>query len=141
MLLLGYMSERFGLYRLIIAFFLLAAVSMVAFALIEASPVVLLVLAFALGFFTVGGMIGLYSASAAIYSTMLRSTGLGWGIGIGRLGAILGPNIAGALIGIGWEQADYFLLLALPLLVAAISTLALSRTLRIKASSPFSEVT
>jgi MFS transporter, AAHS family, 4-hydroxybenzoate transporter len=139
MLLLGYLSERFGLYRLIVAFFLLAAVSMVAFALIEASPVVLLVLAFVLGFFTVGGMIGLYSAAAAIYPTMLRSTGLGWGIGIGRLGAILGPNIAGALIGIGWEQADYFLLLALPLLFAAISTLALSRSLQSRGSGPFSE--
>lgn len=128
MLLLGYLSERLGLYRLIMFFFLLAAASMVAFALIEASPVVLLVLAFLLGFFTVGGMIGLYSASAQIYPTTLRSTGLGWGIGIGRLGAILGPNLAGALMGIGWEQVDYFLLLAVPLLIAVVSTYALKRS-------------
>ena len=128
MLLLGYFSERFGLYRLIIGFFLLAALSMVAFALIDASATVLLVLAFVLGFFTIGGMIGLYSAAAGLYPTTLRNTGLGWGIGIGRLGAILGPNVAGVLIGIGWEQADYFLLLALPLVFAMLSTYALHRS-------------
>ena len=127
MLVLGWLSERFGLYRLIMVFFLLAALSMVAFALIEASPTVLLVLAFILGFFTVGGMIGLYSASAGIYPTSVRSTGLGWGIGIGRIGAILGPNIAGMLMAVGWEQSDYFLLLAVPLLIAMVSTHALRR--------------
>ncbi|MCB1663937.1 MAG: MFS transporter, partial [Pseudomonadales bacterium] len=109
-------------------FFLLAALSMVAFALIDASATVLLVLAFVLGFFTIGGMIGLYSAAAGLYPTTLRNTGLGWGIGIGRLGAILGPNVAGVLIGIGWEQADYFLLLALPLVFAMLSTYALHRS-------------
>jgi benzoate transport len=128
MLVLGLLSERFGLYRLIGWFFLLAALSMVAFALVEASPGVLLVLAFILGFYTVGGMIGLYSAAAALYPTSLRNTGLGWGIGIGRLGAILGPNVAGALIGIGWEQADYFLLLAVPLVIAVFSSQALGRS-------------
>ena len=128
MLVLGYFAERFGLHRLIIGFFLLAALSMVAFALIEASAMVLLLLAFALGFFTIGGMIGLYSVAADLYPTNLRNTGLGWGIGIGRLGAILGPYIAGELMGIGWEQADYFLLLALPLVFAMISTLALKKS-------------
>lgn len=128
MLLLGYFAARFGLHRLIIVFFLMAAISMVAFALIDASAMVLLLLAFAIGFFTIGGMIGLYSVAADMYPTTLRNTGLGWGIGIGRLGAILGPYAAGVLMGIGWEQADYFLLLALPLVFAMISTLALKKS-------------
>jgi len=128
MLLLGYFSERFGLHRLIISFFLLAAISMVAFALIEASAIVFLLLAFALGFFTIGGMIGLYSVAAGLYPTTLRNTGLGWGIGIGRLGAILGPWVAGILMGMGWEQADYFLLLALPLVFAMLFTHALKKS-------------
>ena len=128
MLLLGHFAQRFGLHRLIIGFFLLAALSMVAFALIEASAMILLLLAFLLGFFTIGGMIGLYSIAADLYPTTLRNTGLGWGIGIGRLGAILGPYVAGILMGIGWEQADYFLLLALPLVFAMISTHALKKS-------------
>jgi len=128
MLLLGHFAERYGLYRLIMAFFLLAAVSMVAFALIEATVDVLLILAFCLGFFTIGGMIGLYSAAANIYPTRLRNTGLGWGIGIGRIGAIMGPNVAGVLMAIGWQKADYFLLLALPLLFAMAATFALQKS-------------
>jgi MFS transporter, AAHS family, 4-hydroxybenzoate transporter len=130
MLLLGHFSERFGLHRLIVSYFFLAAISMVAFALIDASVMVLLVLAFILGFFTVGGMIGLYSVGANLYPTSLRNTGIGWGIGIGRLGAILGPNIAGVLMTIGWEKSDYFLILALPLVFAMVSTYALDRSQR-----------
>lgn len=128
MLLLGYFAERFGLHRLIIGFFLMAALTMVAFALVDASATVLLLLAFALGFFAVGGMIGLYSVAADLYPTSLRNTGLGWGIGIGRLGAILGPYVAGVLMSIGWEQADYFLVLALPLVFAILSTHALKKS-------------
>jgi benzoate transport len=128
MLLLGYFSEGLGLHRLIIGFFLIAAITMVAFALVDASPMVLLLFAFILGFFTIGGMIGLYSVAAELYPTTLRNTGLGWGIGVGRLGAILGPYVAGILMSIGWEQADYFLLLALPLMFAVMSTHALKQS-------------
>ncbi len=128
MLLLGYFAERFGLHRLIIGFFLMAALTMVTFALVDASATVLLLLAFALGFFAVGGMIGLYAVAADLYPTSLRNTGLGWGIGIGRLGAILGPYVAGVLMSVGWEQADYFLVLALPLVFAILSTHALKKS-------------
>jgi MFS family permease len=128
MLLLGYFSEGLGLHRLIIGFFLIAAITMIAFALVDASPMVLLLFAFTLGFFTIGGMIGLYSVAAELYPTTLRNTGLGWSIGVGRLGAILGPYLAGILMSIGWEQADYFLLLALPLMFAVMSTHALKQS-------------
>lgn len=128
MLLLGHFSERFGLHRLIVLFFLFGAVTMVAFALVQVSVFLLLLLAFLLGFFTVGGMIGLYSVAAGLYPTTLRTTGLGWGIGIGRIGAIMGPNVAGVLMDMGWEQADYFLLLTLPLLFAMLSTHALQKS-------------
>ena len=130
MLILGHYAERYGLYRLIVNFFLLAAISMAAFAMVKASVSVLLVLAFVLGFFTIGGMIGLYTAAANIYPTRLRNTGLGWGIGIGRIGAIMGPNVAGVLMAIGWEQSDYFLLLTLPLIFAMVSTFALNKSLQ-----------
>lgn len=127
MLLLGYFSERFGLHRLIAGFFFFGAISMVIFALVSVSATLLLVLAFAIGFFTVGGMIGLYSVAAGQYPTSLRTTGLGWGIGIGRIGAILGPNVAGVLMDLGWEQADYFLILTVPLLFAMVSTAMLGK--------------
>jgi MFS family permease len=107
MLLLGYFSERFGLHRLIISFFGVAAISMVAFALFDASAMVYLLLAFALGFFTIGGMIGLYSVAADLYPTTLRNTGSS-DIGAWRYPRPGSWNIDGH----GWEQADYFLLLA-----------------------------
>ena len=51
----------------------------------------------AAGFFVLGGQGALNNATAAWYATEIRSTALGWMLGVGRLGAILGPVIAGAL--------------------------------------------
>ena len=37
----------------------------------------------------------LNALSATYYPTYLRSTGIGWGLGIGRVGAIIGPWLVG----------------------------------------------
>ena len=47
-----------------------------------------------------GGFVGLYSLAARIYPTEFRNTGIGWSIGAGRLGAVVGPLAAGFLIAI-----------------------------------------
>jgi AAHS family 4-hydroxybenzoate transporter-like MFS transporter len=40
--------------------------------------------------------------------TYLRSTGIGWGLGIGRAGAILGPVLGGIAMGLNWSTRDIF---------------------------------
>jgi AAHS family 4-hydroxybenzoate transporter-like MFS transporter len=59
---------------------------------------ILLVLAFLVGFCLVGGQIGLNSIAGTIYPTDIRATGVGWALGIGRIGSILGPVLGGILI-------------------------------------------
>jgi AAHS family 4-hydroxybenzoate transporter-like MFS transporter len=58
----------------------------------------LLMLAFAVGFCLVGGQIGLNSIAGTIYPTDIRATGVGWALGIGRIGSIMGPVLGGILI-------------------------------------------
>ena len=70
-------------------------------------------------------MIGLYSAAGGLYPTTLRNTGLGWGIGIDVWALFLGLQRSGSFNWNRLEQADYFLLLALPLVFAMLSTYAL----------------
>jgi MFS family permease len=54
------------------------------------------------GFGVVGAQIGCNALAAAVYPTAVRATGVGWALGVGRLGAIIGPLVGGALLGIGW---------------------------------------
>jgi AAHS family 4-hydroxybenzoate transporter-like MFS transporter len=74
----------------------------------------------AAGFFIVGAQNGLNGGTAAAYPTELRATGLGWGLGIGRLGSIAGPFVGGYAAQLGSQPARSVLLVqVLPLLIAA----------------------
>ncbi len=85
----------------------------------------------AAGFFIVGAQNGLNGGTAAAYPTEIRATGLGWGLGIGRLGSILGPFVGGFAASLGSEPARMVLLVQLaPLLLAAGAALWIERRLK-----------
>jgi len=133
---LGYRSAISGLRPLIITFFVIAGLLMMVFGALEAGVAVLMAIATALGFFGLGGFIGLYAVAARLYSTDTRATGVGWAIGLGRVGAIAGPFAGGILIGLGLSQATYFALLAIPFFVGALSVWLLRAGQLIPAKMP-----
>jgi AAHS family 4-hydroxybenzoate transporter-like MFS transporter len=59
------------------------------------------------------------------YPTYLRSTGIGASLGFGRIGAIVGPLAAGALLGNGWAHRELFYAAAIPALISAVATYSL----------------
>jgi AAHS family 4-hydroxybenzoate transporter-like MFS transporter len=69
----------------------------------------------------------LNAMSAQLYPPAIRSTGVGWAIGIGRTGAILGPSIAGLLLAYHFSASDLFLFAAIPPTIAGLIALALLR--------------
>ncbi len=122
---LGYISDKKGLRPLIFWYLLFAAVSMIAFGFSPAMVGLLLILSFLIGFFATGGFIGLSAVAARIYPTEIRTTGIGWAIGAGRIGAIIGPYLGGVLIGMQWSTTMYFILFAIPLVIAAFVAYAI----------------
>jgi MFS family permease len=118
---LGYRSAISGLRFMVAAFMVTAGVLMIVFGMLEHQVAILMATAVALGFFGQGGFIGLYSVAARLYPTQVRATGIGWAIGLGRVGAIIGPSVAGLLIGLGWDQALYFTVLSIPFFVGAVA--------------------
>ena len=70
-------------------------------------------------------MAGLYAAAPVVFAADVRTTGLGWAIGIGRVGAILSPLTVGVLVDRHWQPAALYVLCALPLLLAAWACLGL----------------
>jgi AAHS family 4-hydroxybenzoate transporter-like MFS transporter len=82
---------------------------------------------FAAGFCVVGGQIAANALAAAFYPTSVRATGVGWALGIGRVGSIVGPLIGGVLLTMRWSPASVFMVAAVAALCAALATFALSR--------------
>jgi len=72
-------------------------------------------------------MAGLYAVGPPLYPTVVRATGMGWAIGIGRFGAILAPLASGALLDRGWTPAQLYYLFSAPFVLAAFALSLLRR--------------
>ena len=118
--LLGWMSTRWKLTNLILVLSLSSAVGMVAFALAPNQLNLLFVLIFLIGILQQGGFTGLYGVAAKVYPTHIRSTGIGWAIGLGRSGAVAGPAIAGYLIAAGFDMSANFFFFAIPMAIGGM---------------------
>ena len=92
-------------------------------------PALALMLLFAVvfvaGFCIVGGQGAVNALSASYYPTDLRSTGVGSGLGVGRIGGIVGPIVAGTLVGAGWAPREIFYAAAIPAFISAVTMLGL----------------
>jgi MFS family permease len=124
---LGYFSDKYGLARMTLIFLLGAATAMIVFAFSPSIIALLLAVTFFVGMFIQGGFGGLYSASARIYPTEVRTTGVGWAIGAGRTGAIIGPFFGGVLMDLGYSITVYFIIFAVPLIIAAFTAAAIAK--------------
>jgi AAHS family 4-hydroxybenzoate transporter-like MFS transporter len=94
----------------------------------------LMLLTFGAGFCVVGGQTSANAVAAIFYPTSMRSTGVGWSLGIGRVGAIIGPLIGGFLISLHWPNSSIFILGSIPLACAAIAVFAMGQVYRQDAS-------
>jgi MFS transporter, AAHS family, 4-hydroxybenzoate transporter len=72
-----------------------------------------------------GGQVGINALAGTFYPTRLRSTGIGAELGVGRLGAIVGPLVGGQLMALQWSSRELFLAAATPALVSALVMAAL----------------
>ena len=118
----GYLSQKFGLRRVIAVFLLLTAVVMALFGFAKGSSIILPLFGL-IGFLIQGGFVGLYAIAARLYPTEIRTTGVGWAIGAGRTGAIAGPLVGGIFVAYGLSIGANFRLFAITLILASIFTL------------------
>jgi AAHS family 4-hydroxybenzoate transporter-like MFS transporter len=76
---------------------------------------------FVAGFFVIGSQFCMNALAAGFYPTAVRSTGVGWALGIGRIGSIVGPVVGGIVISLGWSTEQLFVAAAVPAVVAAVA--------------------
>lgn len=128
---MGPLIDRIGFYRVLIPAFAIAAVAIYAIGQ-PALPLAALFGVVAIsGLCVVGGQPAVNALAATIYPTTVRSTGVGWSLGIGRAGSIVGPVVAGQLIAWKWSNSELFVAAAVP---AALSCLMLACMTRLEAA-------
>jgi len=84
----------------------------------------MMVVTFLSGCFIQGAQAGLNAVAATYYPTSMRSTGVGWALGVGRLGSIVGPLLGGVVLSQHWSLQRIFLAGAMPALLAALAIMA-----------------
>ena len=122
---LAWLIPRHGFVAVLTTSFLGACLSIAAIGHPSLPFPLLFVVVFIAGWCVVGGQPGINAFAATYYPTSLRSTGVGWGLGIGRIGAIVGPILGGEFMRRGWTAQEMFLAAAVPALVSALTMLAL----------------
>ncbi len=70
-----------------------------------------------------GGQKSLIALAAVFYPAPLRSTGVGWALGVGRVGGILGPLVVGAALAANWKPDAVFYAMSVPMMVAGLTVL------------------
>lgn len=132
----GPSMDRIGPYITLGVLYLCGAVFM-AFtaASLSSAPLVLTIAVFFGGFCVSGGQKSAIALAAIFYPTEMRSTGLGWALGIGRLGGIAGPAVAGILFGAHWLPAHLFYLAALMMLCAGAAVFGMGHLYGAKAGN------
>ncbi|MHA6782979.1 MFS transporter [Pseudonocardia saturnea] len=115
-------ADRFGPKRVVAASFLLGGIAM---ALLTAGLPLGVLLAFVavVGLGTSGTQILIYGFVATYYRTNVRSAGVAWCAGFGRLGGIGGPIIGGLLIAAGLALNSIFYVLVALAVLGAVLTL------------------
>lgn len=117
----GALASRWSARNVLIAFGLGSAIIASIFIALAAHLWLAIIAGIWIGFLMNGCISGLYAINPTLYATHIRSTGVGVAIGVGRLGAILAPTIAGVLLDGGFDKQDLYMGVGLVMVLAVIS--------------------
>jgi MFS family permease len=135
-LLLGPLPSRLGTARVLTVCLACGIVIIAAVALGRLPYLILLVAIVTMGICVVGGQLGANGLSAPKYPARIRTTGIGWVLGIGRLDGIVGSGLGGFLLGQGWQPPHILLCACLTAAVAAICVVQLQLPAKRVAGEP-----
>jgi AAHS family 4-hydroxybenzoate transporter-like MFS transporter len=131
---LAWLMQRWGPYPVLSVSYALTAAALALLGTHVTNPVLLVILMLIAGNGILGSQAALNAVSATLYPTPARATGVGWALGVGRFGAIVGPFVAGSLMAAGIELGHLFWLAVIPTLMCALAVtllrLAVNRSAR-----------
>jgi AAHS family 4-hydroxybenzoate transporter-like MFS transporter len=131
---LGRVADRFGSYRVLAATYFGAGAFIALIGVVASSATLLMIAAFAAGVCLIGGQVGANVLSSTFYPTFMRSTGVGWALGIGRIGSIVGPVLGGKMLMWQSPAPAIFAVGGAAALCASLAVFAMGQTVAARAA-------
>lgn len=119
LLIAGRVADKVGPRTAAIVWFTGAAIFLAALSIDVAGGIYAMV--FLAGCFVFSAQVLVYAFTSANHPAAIRATALGWSAGVGRVGAICGPILGGALLGAGYAVPWGFYAFALVGLIGLVA--------------------
>lgn len=119
-IIMGWLADIWGVKRALVLFYIVAAITITSLGY-STNMILLYVLVAIAGAATIGTQNLANSYVSQYYPAAVRSTGLGWALGIGRIGGIVGPTLGGVLLASSLGLQLNFLAFAIPGVIAALA--------------------
>ena len=132
-LIYGLLASRWTARGVLILFTVLSSAAIITFILSSSVLWIAMVFGILVGVLMNGCISGLYTLNPLTYDADIRSPGVGWSIGIGRIGAILAPTIAGQLLDMGWDKQSLYVGVGFVMLISTVALFFLKSRSEIKA--------
>jgi AAHS family benzoate transporter-like MFS transporter len=122
----SWLSDKFDGKKILVTYFFLAFVSINLLAL-NVNFVLLSIFVAISGATTMGTQIAANAYVSQYYPLSMRSSGIGWALGIGRFGAVIGPTMGGFLLAMNLSLSMNFFVFAVPGLIASAAMALVQR--------------
>lgn len=122
-LLQGWLMSLFGVRKVIVVELAIYGALAAAMAINADSYVAVVVVSVLMGVVIQGAQAGLNVLATEIYPTRMRATGIGFAIGIGRIGSICGPLAGALMLSLQMHATQIFLMGIAPAVLAAVAIL------------------
>jgi len=125
---IGLLMHRLGTHRMVLVALLLAVIGFYTFAtttgMAQWPTTAILMLA---GVGVIGAQVGVTALASMSYPVAMRATGLGWALGVGRIGSIVGPAIGGFIVATADDARLVYLGCIAPVLIGMVAVALLKR--------------
>lgn len=124
---LGRLIDKVNPYATLAAAYAMGGVFVGCIGISTTGAMLLMTVTFFAGFCIVGAQINANALAANYYPTAMRATGVGWALGVGRVGSVVGPVVGGLIIGMKWATPAIFAAAAMPTILATLAVLIMGR--------------
>lgn len=116
----GWLSDKFNIKYVLVSFYVVGALALTAMGFTHSTELLFLVV-FIVGASTLGTQLIAYAYAGDFYPTSIRSTGVGFASGVGRIGAIIAPVLIGWFVSLTLPLEQNFMVIALAGLMGAVA--------------------
>jgi AAHS family 4-hydroxybenzoate transporter-like MFS transporter len=112
--------DKVGAFRAVAITLIPGTLLVLAMGSASSVPLPLMALVFLTGACVLGAQLSIPALAARLFPMHVRGTGIGWTMGMGRIGSIIGPTVGGVLVGTAPDWGALFQIAAVPCGVAAM---------------------